>query len=301
MEKIIVLMSTYNGQKYIREQIDSILNQKNVYVELIVRDDGSKDDTITILNEYSEKYSNFSYYVGENKGPAFSFLDLIKNAPSAQFYALADQDDVWDDDKLYIGIEALKGIEEVKPLLYHCNTRIVDKNLKVIRIGKKGVKIKSKYSALMENRATGCTMIFNNCALDLINKSNPYYVSMHDSWIYLIVSFFGEVIYDNKPHMSYRQHGNNVIGASTGKTMHLMSKIKRLFEFDNRPRYRLTKSFLQMYGKELTNEEYDKARKLVDYRKSFSGKIKLIFDKDFKSESFARNIEYTLLIIFGNL
>lgn len=301
MDKVVVLMSSYNGQKYIREQIDSILNQKKVNVELIVRDDGSKDDTITILSEYSEKYPNFSYYIGENKGPAFSFLDLIKNAPSAKFYSLADQDDVWDEDKLYIGIKALNGIVKEKPLLYHCNTRIVDKDLNVIRIGKKGVKIKSKYSALMENRATGCTMIFNNYALDLINKSNPKYVSMHDSWIYLIISFFGKVIYDNTPHMSYRQHGNNVIGASTGKAKHIKSKIKRLFEFDNRPRYRLTKSFLQMYGKELTKDEYDKASKLVDYRKSLLGKISLIIDKDFKSESFARNIEYSLLILFGNL
>lgn len=301
MDRIVVLLSSYNGEKYIREQIDSILNQKNVDVELVVRDDGSNDNTINILKEYSVKHQNFRYYQGQNKGPAFSFLDLIKNAPSAKYYALADQDDVWDKDKLYIGIELLKTKARCKPMLYHCNTRIVDSDLKFIRLGKKEVKIKSKYSSLMENRATGCTMIFNDYARELINKSNPTYISMHDSWIFLVVSFFGKVIYDKVPHMSYRQHGNNVIGASTSKTKMLKSKMKRIIDFNNRPRYKLTKSFLEMYGQELTNEEYEKAKKLIDYRKSLLGKIRLIVDKDFKSDSFVRNCEYALLIFLGNL
>ena len=301
MEKVIVLLSSYNGEKYISEQIDSILKQKNVEVELIVRDDGSKDETIKILNDYANKYPNFSYYQGNNLGPAFSFLDLIRKAGDAGYYALSDQDDVWDDDKLYIGIKSLKRINNQQPLLYHCNTRIVDKDLNVLRIGKKEVRAKSKYSSLMENRATGCTMIFNDEAKRLINKCSPTYVSMHDSWIYLVVSFFGKVVYDNQPHMSYRQHGNNVIGARTNKGEYLKSKILRIFDFNKRPRYKLTKSFLALYGKELSDEEYAKSKKLIDYRHSVRGKISLIMDKDYKSDSFVRNIEYILLIIFGNL
>ena len=301
MDKVVVLLSSYNGEKYIREQIDSILKQKNVKVELIVRDDGSTDNTIKILNQYSKEYPNFRYYQGKNLGPAFSFLELISNAPNANFYSLADQDDVWDNDKLYIGISTLKKIKTKIPLLYHCNTRIVDKDLHTLRIGKKNINKTSKYSALMENRATGCTMIFNDIAREKIISRSPEYVSMHDSWIYLIVSFFGKVIYDNKAHMSYRQHNNNVIGANTCKVDKIKSKINRLFDFNSMPRYRLANSFLSMYGGELSKEEYKKAKKLVNYKNSIKDKLYLIIDKDFKSDSILRNIEYTLLIVLGNL
>ena len=301
MERIIVLLSSYNGQKYIREQINSILNQKNVEVELIVRDDGSTDGTLSILEDYKNKCINFSYYQGQNLGPAFSFLDLIKHAPDAAYYSLADQDDIWEEDKLFSGIQMLKKKKGEVPLLYHCNTRVVNKDLEFIRNGKKDIRVKSKYSSLMENRATGCTMIFNVPAKELINSCDPTYVSMHDTWIYLIISFFGVVIYDIRPHMSYRQHGNNVIGASVSKTTHIKNKIKRILDFNKMPRYKLAQSFLAMYGNRLSVEEFSKVKKLVDYKKSLKGKMRLMVDQDFKSDSFARNVEYFLLTIFGNL
>ena len=110
MERVIVLMSTYNGEKYLRNQIESLLRQVDVEIEILVRDDGSKDGTLGILEEYknSREYSGkLSYYVGPNVGPAKSFLDLIKHAPEAEYYALCDQDDTWLPDKLKIAVEAI--------------------------------------------------------------------------------------------------------------------------------------------------------------------------------------------------
>ena len=107
MRNILVLMSTYNGEKYLKEQIDSILAQKNVEVTIQVRDDGSTDGTIRILEEY-QKCGKLNWYSSTNMGPAKSFLDLVYNAPlKYDYYAFCDQDDYWKEDKLYKAIETV--------------------------------------------------------------------------------------------------------------------------------------------------------------------------------------------------
>ena len=95
MNKILILMSTYNGEKYLSEQLNSLLLQENVNIKILIRDDGSTDNTHKILNFYSSNYPNISWYTGENKGPALSFMDLLFNAPESDYYAFCDQDDVW--------------------------------------------------------------------------------------------------------------------------------------------------------------------------------------------------------------
>ena len=122
MNKICVLMSTYNGDKYIIEQIESILNQKKVNVELLIRDDGSTDKTLEILEEYSKKYKNLKYYSGQNLKTARSFMDLLFRAGEYEYYSFSDQDDVWDLDKLTVGISYLKDDYH----LYGCSKRIVN-------------------------------------------------------------------------------------------------------------------------------------------------------------------------------
>ncbi|EME3486548.1 glycosyltransferase, partial [Enterococcus faecium] len=134
MDRVIVLMSTYNGEKYIREQLDSIFNQKNIAVKVVIRDDGSNDATQSILDEYKKKH-NLNWYTGKNLNAAWSFMELINNAPDSNFYAFADQDDVWDNDKLFIAVEAMKncGTEtNEKAIMYSCPTRLVDEKLNSI-------------------------------------------------------------------------------------------------------------------------------------------------------------------------
>lgn len=103
-QNILVLMSTFNGEKFIREQIESILAQENVNIKLLVRDDGSTDKTLDILNEYKNK-GKLNYYIGKNLGPQLSFMHLLQNAPYCEYYAFADQDDVWLKDKLSTAIK----------------------------------------------------------------------------------------------------------------------------------------------------------------------------------------------------
>lgn len=302
MVNVCVLLSTYNGKKYIEEQIDSLLIQEGVDVQIIARDDGSKDGTEKILEKYSNKNKSFSYYVGDNVGPANSFFDLMKKAPVADYYAFCDQDDVWDKDKLLIAISCLEKEDNNKPNMYYSNLRIVDANLEFFRLSHSEPSIqKNKYSVLTEDMATGCTVVFNSKALAFANMGVPARCSMHDSWIYMICKFFGKTCYDFDAHISYRQHGNNVVGTYLErKTRKLyIERIKRLFDRKLQPRYNNAKSFYDIYENKLSPIDKSKVLKLVNYKKSLKNKMILFFDKDISASSRSRQIRYKLLILMG--
>lgn len=185
MKTVCILLSTYNGEKYLIEQIDSLLNQEKVDISIIARDDGSIDSTKEILAKYKEKDSRFDYYVGKNIGPAQSFFDLLFKANKADYYAFADQDDVWDNDKLKCAVDMLEREDGKRPNMYYSNLRIVDRNLKFYRFSHDIPAVqKSRYSCLVEDVATGCTMVFNDVVLEYVKMGRPEYCSMHDTWIY---------------------------------------------------------------------------------------------------------------------
>ena len=161
-EKILVLMSTYNGEQYIKEQIESILEQDGVNVHLLIRDDGSRDGTIEILKDYSKRYNNIEMYQGKNLGACQSFFNLMKNAGMEyDYYAFADQDDVWERDKLKAAISRIEGEEQI-PVLYCGTYKLVDKELKEIP-QKQTQKNISFGNALIESNCTGWRFDCNLC------------------------------------------------------------------------------------------------------------------------------------------
>ena len=171
MKKVCVLLSTYNGEKYLREQIDSVLNQKEVDVTLCVRDDGSKDSTIEILKSY-EQSGKIKLEIGENVGYQRSFYLLLLNAPEADYYSFCDQDDVWDDDKLIAAVKMLEAEDNSKPLLYYSALKVVNKDLKLKQISHKGYCI-GKYpfeEAFMLSFTYGCTSVINQSAREKFLK-----------------------------------------------------------------------------------------------------------------------------------
>ena len=136
MYKVAVLMSTYNGEKYLREQIDSILAQEGVDVTLYIRDDGSSDSTIEIINEYLTKTNRIKFYIGENIGVGNSFMQLVYDCPEDyDYYAFSDQDDIWLTEKMQVAVDSLK--EYSNPFLYCSNQILVDKNGKIIGLMKR--------------------------------------------------------------------------------------------------------------------------------------------------------------------
>ena len=230
---VYVLMSTYNGQKYVEEQIESILNQDNCNVTLIVRDDGSTDDTKKILKEYSR--TNRILYIddGENLGPAQSFLRLVKLAPPDGLYAFADQDDYWKKNKISRAVDILK--ENNIPLVYYSNADVVDEHLNLL--GKcvyQKKQIPTPERIISGYGVQGCTMVFNNCLREVLLKKDvsQLHIGMHDYFVCdLCVVCGGHVIFDNASTMKYRQHGNNVLGfdTQTSGLKKVENSLKKLF------------------------------------------------------------------------
>lgn len=217
MDKVLVLMSTYNGGKYLVSQIESILNQVDVEVYLMIRDDGSTDETIKLIEDIRHQYPEKIEFVrGINVGVKASFLELLKNSSDRyDYYAFSDQDDIWLPSKLSAGCRQLNGLTDKNPGLYCSKTQLVDQDLNYMKLWPPTPQKKlSIHNALVENVAVGCTIIMNRSARALIKSlfPDPENIIMHDWWIYLCISTFGQVIFDPTPHILYRQHTNNLVG-----------------------------------------------------------------------------------------
>lgn len=224
---IAVLLSSYNGEKFIKEQIQSILNQLNVHVHLLIRDDGSCDQTTIIINDLAAQDSRISIIEGKNLGAVKSFFYLLNQVDkNFDYYALADQDDVWKPDKLERATKTLWSNDPNLPAMYYSRLEFTDEQLNPI-----GFSIiptnRGFQNALVQNQATGCTVVINKIARENIVAKLPNWALMHDWWIYLVVSATGCVYYDEYPGILYRKHGNNVTPATPWFALELLARIKR--------------------------------------------------------------------------
>ena len=243
MDTVAVLMSTFNGEKYLREQIDSILNQKDIEVQLFIRDDGSTDGTKMILNDYAAKFSNVHIEFGCNVGVGESFMSLLYSVSDTfDFYSFSDQDDIWLENKLCESLKLLKQDEHT--LLYVSNQECVDRE--GVSLGLRWHKNDDRVflnpeGILSQNVLCACTMVFTNkfCKMLVDETVRPSSAVLrlknHDGWIALIAAMSGAIIFDNNSYMKYRQHGENVVGAyKTGFRKKLKAKFKKLFHSELR-------------------------------------------------------------------
>jgi glycosyltransferase involved in cell wall biosynthesis len=216
LKKVSVLLATYNGEKFLDQQIKSIFEQTYSNVKVIVRDDLSADGTLIKLKKWSLSCNNFVYYCNtENLGPADNFFSLLSDASiNSDYFAFSDQDDIWHPDKLQRAVEKLDSIDPEVPTLYFSAVAYTDEDSKVIGLSALNRGL-SFGNALIENVITGCTIVINKSAKDLILKNKPKNPVMHDAWLYLLMSCFGKIIYDEKPSVLYRQHSNNYFGFVT--------------------------------------------------------------------------------------
>lgn len=223
MEKVIVLLSTYNGEKYLAEQLESLVAQKDVDVEILVRDDGSKDGTIAMLDEWQERGA-LSWYTSANLGPGRSFIHLLQTAKPGNYYAFCDQDDVWMAEKLRLTMDKMNAVEADnpgKPVIVHTDMNVVDESLNVIHESfwrSSGLRpdILCTFPYLCTcNSVNGCTIVMNSAARELIlEKYVEHDIIIHDVISALTVAYYGGIIdYVDAPTVLYRQHSSNVVGA----------------------------------------------------------------------------------------
>ena len=284
--KITILLSTYNGAKYLREQLDSLYSQTLIdKIDFLVRDDGSTDGTQDILNEYQNAHKNFKWYQGENKRPARSFWELLNKASGSTYYAFSDQDDVWDKDKIEVAIKQLEQLDSKKPLLYMSDVHVVDAELKHIADGFVDTSVPVGYAYSLSNSVCpGCTFVFNEEARKLATRFNAEeYIDHHDWTLYKIVVCFGEVIFDKTTHMGYRQHGNNVIGAKSklSKYWDMIFKKPRDPKFINQ-RLRNAQALEKYYGEMMNEENRYLTHLIAHYKEDKKIKKVLLKEKRFK-------------------
>ncbi|NSX57055.1 glycosyltransferase family 2 protein [Parasulfitobacter algicola] len=224
-----ILMATYNGSRFLEDQLQSFINQSYKNWSLLVSDDGSTDNTLQILNDFKSKYPNHDVEIfqGPKEGSSQNFLSLLCRIDvHKNFVMLSDQDDIWLPEKIEHIIEIIARFSAQEPVLYGGRTIIVNDKAKPIRYSKRFSHSPSFSNALVQSIAGGNTMAMNSAAVNLVKKAGPdHNVIGHDWWLYLLISGAnGKVIYDSKPMVLYRQHGQN----SFGSNLNSFAKIERL-------------------------------------------------------------------------
>ncbi len=211
----MVLMSTYNGERYIAEQLHSILCQLPPDGRLMLRDDGSTDGTLEAVARVAD--ARIQVQRGDNLGFGASFLTLLTQVPpDTSLVMFSDQDDVWLPGKIDRAREALATFGNA-PALYGSAQHLVDEALRPLGVTPSWPAGPSFRGALTENIITGCTAALNPSAVRLLQRAGvPAGVRFHDWWCYLVISAFGIVVFDDQPTLLYRQHGRNQIGHGAG-------------------------------------------------------------------------------------
>lgn len=293
---VSVLLSTHNGHQYIRELVDSVLAQEDVDLKLQVRDDGSSDDTIEILKSYND--SRISIRSGENLKPALSFLSLLRECDDSDYYAYCDQDDYWYSNKLKSAIEMLRDCH--KAALFISTYDVCDENLnKMFTFDMKFEEPLRLQDALLYRSPSACNMVFNHALREVINKSEPDFVRMHDFWTLIVaLSHDFRIITKDEPLIKYRQHSGEFVGI----TPTVMTRVKRLIMSSikgNNERWRQAKEAYDAYRDEISEEKKDILETVVKYRDSVTNKKKLLKDKRFITKRKYVNILFKASVLMG--
>lgn len=217
--KVNILMATYNGEKFLAQQIESIQKQTFKEWNLLIRDDGSSDKTCDIIRNFTAKDSRIRF-INENEhhnlGVIKSFFTLV-NYEVADFYFFSDQDDVWLPEKLSVSLEAVQHKASDVPLLVYTDLKVVNQELNILQDSM--IRAQSHHAnttllpELTENTVTGGTMMINHALAE--KWFTPNDILMHDWFLALLAASLGEIIYLDLPTQLYRQHDNNVLGART--------------------------------------------------------------------------------------
>ena len=237
--KVQILLATYNGEKFLRDQLDSIVNQEYNFWELLIHDDGSIDNTIKILKEYENKYPNQIRLLIDQKifsSASKNFFHLIENrSREANLYCLCDQDDIWHKSKLRLIIERYNLQEDKQLLLIHSDLSLIDKDGKLLekshnKLIKNQKNFISKNTSYYYNPVPGCAMSINSALADKISYCK--YMVMHDWWILLSAMHENTtLLYIDLPLVAYRQHSGNVLGYKKNNILILV--VRLLFKIPN--------------------------------------------------------------------
>ena len=256
-DNIAILMATYNGEKYIKEQIESVLFQSRSDWELYIHDDGSVDGTMQIIDSYCMRYPDKIHKIsGASTGGARNNFFYLLGCVDAPYYMFCDQDDVWLKNKIKKTYSAMNKQDDGKPVLVFTDLKVVDEKLNVIadsmcKYQKLNCRDTSVKRVLIQNMCTGCTMMINRALRDeMIKAKISDNIIMHDWWAALIAAEFGKMYFISEPQILYRQHRNNSVGASGFDIKYVFNKFFRNNEIKRSLRNKEKQAlyFSELYG-----------------------------------------------------
>lgn len=290
-----ILLSTFNGARFLPAQLSSLQTQSHADWRLLWRDDGSNDDTCQIMDAFiqSEPRARALADGQPRMGVTRSFETLLHaRDPSAGAIAFCDQDDVWLPEKLAQGLNALAG--QTSPALICGRLHLVDEQLNPIGLSPAPNRPARLGDLLVENRATGCTIIMNVPAAALLDRPWPSGVVMHDWWACLCVAAAGgRIEYLSEPQILYRQHGGNVVGIAGNSFARWRNRWRRFAKRQGRP---LTEQALalQRYTQGLISENQN--RVIADF---VNGGWPLTFDLRYRRQHIADDIIFRVMRLFN--
>lgn len=261
MYSVVILMATYNGEKFIEKQLDSIINQTYKKWNLFIHDDGSTDNTKEILKKYKNEYPDKINIIEDGKrfkSPKKNFFYLAKIAKKERFdYILfCDQDDIWKDNKIEVLLKSVEKENKDIPIVIHSDSRLIDSrdNELSSSFDYSANLNKSRndfFSIAIWNVAQGCSMLINRKCLDYIDIDLEM-IEMHDWWFCIIAAMFGKILYEREPLLDYRQHGNNCVGGKDQKRIIDVIGINKFIEYKNKTK----KSYNKVYKQLISLKKY---------------------------------------------
>jgi glycosyltransferase involved in cell wall biosynthesis len=302
-KKILILLSTYNGEKYLQEQLDSLFAQTYKEFEIIARDDGSCDNSLEILKACDVTILDSKENLGA-KGSFGALLEFAVEKSSSDYFMFCDQDDVWESDKIEKSLLAMQEMEKAyldTPLLVHTDLKVVDEKLLELHNSFWEYEyIMPQYNSLnrllMQNTITGCTMMINR-KLATLSLPIPEESIMHDWWLGLVASKFGAIKYVKESTLQYRQHGGNTIGAKGFSYSTILKKGLSIFFNRNLYMQHLNvnvaqaKAFLEVYSGVLDQNTQQILEDFVNIeQKTFFQKRKIILKHGLLKQGLIRNI-----------
>lgn len=297
-----VLMSTYNGELFLREQIDSILIQRDVHVTLFIRDDGSNDDTLKIISTYG---TQIKLECSENVGVGNSFMNILRTAGcDYDYYAFCDQDDIWMPEKLAKAIEIIHPCKG--PVCYCSNQMLINSNGK--KIGERyDSDIDTGYMYILSNNpVSGCTMVWNRKLQELLIDDGRFPSAgilkkrIHDVWVAMVASIAGTLVYDANSYILYRQHNGNVVGVRRSSLLHEWKK-KIIDPSLRNGRSSLAKEIVEKYMDLIPDKQTIERLKIYAYyQDGWRNKLKLLSDREIRKKS-GESMPFLLAKILLNL
>lgn len=301
IKKVAILMSTYNGEKYIEQQLESLFNKTYKNIEIYIRDDGSKDNTVKILEKYEEQ-GKIKLIQGKNIGFIKSFRELLNICDDADYYAYCDQDDVWFEDKIERAVNKLNNIEDNNiPILYASNYDYYYGDINFIMHTGFENKKPSFAKSLVECIAPGMTMVINKTAKNTIFKNMPENCLLHDWWTYEVCIGIGKVIYDGNITVKYRRHSNNVTTVETTFIKRFVWRVKTFIFSDHWKNLKKQLiSFEDIFFDKL-NKKDQKILKLFTKKITFITQIQKLFYPIRFKDTISNEIMIRCMFIMGRI